>query len=174
MATAEAIHQLGLENVVLIGHSMGCQVVVETLTRHPGIASSGALIGPVVNAAERRPLKLVLRFVQSVARETASSVLPSVISWCRSGLLPTLHTFWPMLGYRIEDRIRAVEIPLTLVGGALDTMVPTSWLELLAKCVGGSTVNVTVVEDAAHQVMVTHPDRVAEQVLQISRTPDAA
>lgn len=166
---AEAVEHLGLDgDVTLIGHSMGCQVVVETLAREPGVASSAVLIGPVVNAAERRLRTLLWRFTQSVARETPYSVLPSLLAWIRSGPRMLIDSIPPMMDYPLEDHIGDVHAPLLLVAGAKDRMAPRYWLEQLRDRAGGPA-RVEVVDDASHQVMVTRPDRITELALELTR-----
>lgn len=163
-----AVRHLGLGDVVLIGHSMGCQVVTETLVLNPGIATSAALIGPVVNSTERRLGILTRRFFQSVLKETPSSVLPSLLAWARCGPRMLINTIPPMLGYRLEERITHVDIPLLLIAGAMDRLAPQEWLTELQRRSRGSA-QVEIVPGASHQVMVTHPARVTAAILALDR-----
>lgn len=165
---AESIRHLGLENLVLIGHSMGCQVVTETIALNPGIADSAVLIGPVVNITERKLGVLLRRFVQSVLKETPASVLPSLMAWAQCGPRMLFNTIPPMLGYRLEERIAEVEVPVLLVAGVMDRLAPRAWLEELKRCAGGDA-RIEVVHGASHQVMVTKPERVAEAILATAR-----
>lgn len=166
---ADAVDHLGLDgDVTLIGHSMGCQVVVETLAREPRVASSAVLIGPVVNAAERRLGTLLWRFAQSVARETPRSVLPSLLAWVRCGPRMLIDSVPPMLDYGLEEHIGDVHVPVLLVAGIHDRMATRPWLEQLRERAGGPA-RVEIVDDASHQVMVTHPDRVTALVLGLTR-----
>ncbi|MBN8882934.1 MAG: alpha/beta fold hydrolase, partial [Salana multivorans] len=47
------VRREGLADPVLVGHSMGAQVVVEVLARYPDLATRAVLVGPPVNASER-------------------------------------------------------------------------------------------------------------------------
>lgn len=161
---AEAIQHLGLQDLVLIGHSMGCQVVTETIASNPGIASSAVLIGPVVNVTDRKLGVLLRRFVQSVLKETPRSIMPSLISWLRCGPRMLVNTIPPMLGYRLEQRIADVDVPVLLVAGVMDRLAPRAWLEELSRCSGGES-RVEIVANASHQVMVTHPERITATIL---------
>ena len=58
------IDELGLDDPVIVGHSMGTQVVTDLAARRPEL-STVVLIGPVVNPAERRVLLQALRFLQA-------------------------------------------------------------------------------------------------------------
>lgn len=161
---AEALQRLDPDGVVLVGHSMGCQVVVEALADDPGIADAAVLIGPVVNAAERRLPSLLWRFLQAVLRETPASVAPSILGWLRTGPRMLIETVPTMLAYPLEDRIADVAVPLLLVAGRKDATAPRAWLDRLA-CAAGGEAFVEVVEDASHQVMVTHPGRVTAAIV---------
>lgn len=167
----EAVEALGLGDAVLIGHSMGTQVVVEALVRRPGIASSAVLIGPVVNAAERRVPLVVWRFLQSVFAETPASVAPSILAWLRCGPRMLFDTIPPMVDYRLEDRIAEVEVPVVILAGANDRLAPLAWLDRLGRAAGGGA-RVEVVSDASHQVMVTHPERVTATILDLAARDD--
>lgn len=167
----EAVEQLGLGDAVLIGHSMGAQVVVETLAQKPGIASSAVLIGPVVNDEERPLPLLVWRFLQSVLAETPASVAPSLLAWLRCGPRMLLDTVPPMVDFHLEQRIADVDVPVVLLAGAKDRLSPQSWLDRLARAAGGEA-HVDVVPEASHQVMVTHPERVTAAILDIAARDD--
>lgn len=167
----ETLEELGLADAVLIGHSMGCQVVTETLARKSSTASSAVLIGPIVNSAERRLPVVLLRFAQSVLRETPASVAPSILGWLRCGPRMLLATIPPMLAYRSEDRIGDVVAPILLVAGSRDRLAPSPWLEELRRRAGGD-VSVEVVEGASHQVMVTHPGLVTAAILRLADRSD--
>ncbi|MET0990335.1 MAG: alpha/beta fold hydrolase, partial [Glaciihabitans sp.] len=58
------IDELALNDPILVGHSMGTQVVTEVAARRHDL-STVVLIGPVINAKERNVLVQALRFVQA-------------------------------------------------------------------------------------------------------------
>lgn len=167
MVLTEALGRMGIEDAVLVGHSMGCQVVVEALARDQSVGIAGVLLGPVVNPAQRRLPRLVLRFAQSILRETPRSVTPSLLAWLRTGPRMLIDTFPTMVGYPIHERISAVGAPLLLLAGAKDRMAPRSWLERLAQAAGGEA-HILVVEDASHQVMVTDTGIVTDAALRFA------
>jgi pimeloyl-ACP methyl ester carboxylesterase len=161
---------LGPERPVLVGHSMGVQVVVEALARQPGLAERAILLGPVVRPADRRALRLVRRFMQSAAHETFSSAWLSVIAWLRCGPRWFVEIFPAMLNYPLEDRIADVAVPTMLLAGEHDLMAPRAWLEdLAARTAGPATVE--VVSGAAHQVMVSHTRLVADLCMAFAEDP---
>ncbi|MDI3330352.1 MAG: alpha/beta hydrolase [Micrococcus sp.] len=56
---AGTIGALGVASPVVIGHSMGCQVVVDAIAGHPELCCAYVLIGPTVDPAARRPRGLL-------------------------------------------------------------------------------------------------------------------
>lgn len=168
LALIDTIERLGLHDAVLVGHSMGVQVVVEALRRQPTIASAGVLIGPVVNGAERRAPTVVRRFLQAASRETPASAWPSIRAWLSCGPRWFIDTFPAMLAYPIEERIAEVRADLALIAGEYDRLAPGPWLDVLRAAAGSERVTVDVVPNASHQVMVTHPERVVDGCLDIA------
>ncbi len=161
----EIIRDLAVVDPVLIGHSMGTQVAVEALARAPGLAGGALLAAPVVNDRERSAGTVLRRFAESAIKETTSSALASVVSFLHAGPRWLVRDFGPMLRYRIEDRIRDVDAPLTVVGGQHDRVAPPDWCHRLADIRGD--VDVVIVEGAAHEMIHTNAAEVAQIALDL-------
>lgn len=163
---------LGLLEVrrpLLIGHSLGTQIAVEALATEPGLAEAAVLVGPVVNADERRLLRLALRFAQSSVHERARDAAISVREYLVSGLtwpnllLPTL------LEYPIEERIGQVDAALCLLAGEHDRTAPVGWLRRLQGAANRAPgVEVVVVAGAAHQVVINQADAVTREAVALA------
>ncbi|SDL50032.1 alpha/beta fold hydrolase [Tessaracoccus oleiagri] len=156
-SVVDVVSQLGLEAPILVGHSMGCQVVVEALALEPQLARAAVLMGPVVRPEDRRPVTVVRRFLKAASAETPASAWLSVAAFLRCGPRWFVEIFPAMTDYRIEERIGDVSVPVTLVAGERDALAPAGWLELLRERAGGPATS-HVVPGAAHQVMVSHAD----------------
>lgn len=160
------IRELSVTDPVLVGHSMGTQVAAESLVRAPGLARGAVLAAPVVNDRERNGGKLLWRFAQSAVKETPSSAWDSIRGFVHSGPRWLLRDFGPMLNYRIEDRIREIDVPLIVVAGEGDRIAPAQWCHRLASVRSG--VDVVVVEGAAHEMIHTHAADVARLALELT------
>ncbi len=70
-ATAELIGDLGIERVVLVGHSMGGPIALRFASRHPNLAEAIVLVGGAVfQFSALLGLREILRFVAERPRES--------------------------------------------------------------------------------------------------------
>lgn len=155
---AAAVHKTlirhGVKNPIIVGHSMGAQVVVELLARRPDYARAGVLIGPPVNDHERSLLKVGWRFAQSSIHESRALRIIALRAYLQCGIAWFVDVLPQMMRYPIEQRIKAVRVPMVLVRGEFDFVAPTSWLHRLG------AKNPHVVTGAAHSVIYAHDSAV--------------
>lgn len=117
------IAHYGLEDPVLLGHSMGTQVVTEVLARRDDLTHA-VLVSPVVDEAESSALVQAVRFVQSTSRESVHVAVMAVSAYLLCGFLYFLEVLPHMLRYRISDRIGAARARLLLIRGEFDRPSP--------------------------------------------------
>jgi pimeloyl-ACP methyl ester carboxylesterase len=117
------IDHYGLENPVLVGHSMGTQVVVEVLARRDDL-SHAVLVSPVVDEDEASAFVQAVRFAQSTARESLHIAVMAVSAYLLCGFLYFAEVLPHMLRYRISDRIGLVDARLLLIRGEFDRPSP--------------------------------------------------
>ncbi|MGB2558362.1 alpha/beta fold hydrolase [Cellulosimicrobium cellulans] len=104
--------------VVLVGHSMGAQVVAQAMADHPREAPAGVLVGPTADRhVGERPRALATLAVDYVLRCS----LPHYARQVRH-----------MLAHRLEDVVPHVPGRLVVVRGALDPIAPRRWCRELA------------------------------------------
>jgi pimeloyl-ACP methyl ester carboxylesterase len=155
---AALVESAGLVAPVLVGHSMGCQVVTEVLARHPGAGGAGVLIGPVVDEEARSPLRQAARLLRDGLHEPLRVNALITADYTRCGPRWYAATLPHMLGYRTEERIRDTAAPVLVVRGVKDPIAPAGWVQRLAAAAPrGSWAEVP---DAGHVAMYVEPDRV--------------
>jgi pimeloyl-ACP methyl ester carboxylesterase len=93
----------GLENPVVVGHSMGAQVVSRLAVDHPELTNRIVLMSPTMPAGER--------------------------SLLTGGWLLAKHLF----GDHIEDRLAEVRAKTLVICGDKDLIVPRSWSQRVAE-----------------------------------------
>ncbi|PWD52004.1 alpha/beta hydrolase [Serinibacter arcticus] len=153
----------GVQDPVLVGHSMGAQVVVETLARHPELATRSVLIGPPVNASERSPGWQVLRLAQSSLHESFGTRQQAIAGYLRCGPHWMMRVLPALLDYRIEDRIAAVRARLLVLRGSWDGIAPQGWIEELTAA--AARASHAEIEGASHAVVYEHFAETAALVL---------
>lgn len=173
------VGELSLDHPVFVGHSMGAQVVTELLAGGSNTAriaheAGVVLVGPPVNYRERRLVPLVLRFLQSSRHEPSTIRRIAVSAYLSTGLEWFFSVLPHMMNYPIEQRIRLLPCPVTLLRGEYDAVAPQPWIDLLGRNAGadvkakraGSCTHVTV-RGAAHSVIYDHDVDVYEAVLHL-------
>lgn len=140
---------------VLVGHSMGAQVVTEAAAQVPGLASGVVLIGPVTQPGTRSLLRQGWRLLRDGRHETARANWVVVSDYVRTGIRWYAATLPHMIDYPLEDRIADVHEPVLLVRGEHDPIAPPEYLErLAARAVDG---RVDQVPGEGHVVMMHRP-----------------
>jgi pimeloyl-ACP methyl ester carboxylesterase len=157
---AEYLVTAGISSPLLIGHSMGAQVVVETARRMS--AAGLVLIGPVVDERAPTAVQQGMRLARDVAHETPSSNWIVLTDYLRSGIRWYLTELPAMLGYRIEETLPLVDVPVLVLRGAKDRVAPEGWARSLARRASGS--RVVSVPGAGHVVQHTATAAVAAEV----------
>ena len=121
---ARFIQTEGLTDVVLVGHSMGSQVIATLAQRHPDLAGHLVLMAPTIEPERRTAARAIGSLARDVFRE------PPVVSWTvftdylfRTGLPYLLKQFPLVLDDRLEDRIHEVPGSLLLMRGTGDVIV---------------------------------------------------
>ena len=121
-----AVRARGARTLVLVGQSMGTQVVVEAARRHPDVVVSVVLVGPVINARRRRlPMQALDLgrdgFVEGIRM---NGVL--VTDYLRS-MRQYLFELGPMMRYPLERAVADVAQPVLVVRGTQDPIARQEW-----------------------------------------------
>ncbi|MFZ7086486.1 alpha/beta fold hydrolase [Curtobacterium sp. RRHDQ10] len=157
-AVEAVIDALGLDDPVLVGHSMGAQVVTEVAARRPSL-SDIVLISPVVDADARTVSESMVRFLQSAWHEPSAVRFHAVTAYVLCGW-HWFHKVLPkMLRYPIEQRADAVQARTLIIRGERDALVPRDWLRKLARVFPYAVLREVV--GGAHSVMHAQADAVA-------------
>lgn len=150
----------GLGGAVLVGHSMGCQVITALLRGAPAAATRAVLIGPTVDPRARTALGQGMRLARNAVLEPKTLVPVQARSYLACGPRTYLGTVGAMLADRIEDNLPHVQVPVLLVRGEHDPIAPRRWVTALRNL--ASQVASAQVRGAHHVVQWSHPQAVAD------------
>jgi pimeloyl-ACP methyl ester carboxylesterase len=154
----ESITVLGLTDPVLVGHSMGAQVVADLAARRPDLTAL-VLIGPVVNAAERTGPRQVLRFLQTARREPLRVKVVALTAYLLCGMRWFKVVLPEMMRYRLEDELPRIHAHTLVVYGEFDANCPPDWADTVVGLLPHA--QAWEVRDAAHSVIVAHARAIA-------------
>ncbi|PZE88234.1 alpha/beta hydrolase [Curtobacterium sp. MCBD17_008] len=157
-AVEAVIDELRLHDPVLVGHSMGTQVVTEVAARRPDV-SDVVLISPVLDPASRSVRRAALRFLRSSVHEPSAVRWHAVTAYALCGWHWFRKVLPEMIAYPIEERAADVQARTLVVRGEHDALVPRSWVRRLARALPYAVLREVV--GGAHSVMHAQADAVA-------------
>lgn len=135
---AAFLRHRGIARPVLVGHSMGTQVVVEIAARWPGIAGAAVLIGPTVDPTERTAPCQLARLAQDLIIESPRVLAAGAREYLRAG--PHLRRkMRAMLAHRPEHTYPKVGIPVLVLRGEHDRVVSREWAQEVARLLPDAT-----------------------------------
>ena len=153
----------GLEGSTVVGHSVGAQTAAELTTRHPGVVGGVVLVGPTVDRQARGVPALIRRWLANAPTEPMSFNALAGYEVCEIGPARMLRALRHAVDDAIEDKLAALTCPVLLVRGERDRIAPQEWLDELQR--RRPDAGLSVVPEAAHTVVYTHPVQLAQVIL---------
>ncbi len=130
-AVEEVLDYYSLDSSVLVGHSMGCQIVASVIRNAPSRADKAILISPSTNNQERTISQQSFRLMEDIFHETLKMNLITLNDYFHMGIARFLKTAGFMVSDKIEENITGIDIPLLFIRGGSDRIVPQRWIEYL-------------------------------------------
>ena len=156
---ARFLREEGVIDPVLVGHSMGTQVVTQLAVDHPELTDRLVLIAPTMDARARTLVRAGLRLLIDTTREPLVAngvVLTDYLFRC--GIPYYLRQLPHLLGDAIEERLPRISADTLVIRGDGDRVSPEAWSRRVSELVPHGTF-ATV--HGPHVVMYTDPVRVA-------------
>lgn len=154
-ALAAWLGAVGLQRVVLVGNSLGCQIIVELADRHPGAIQAAVLAGPTMDRHARTAPRQIARWLLDWTMERPSLAAAHARDYYEAGVRRGLKTFRYALRHRIEEKLGALTAPTLVVRGSRDRIVPQAWAEEVTA--GLPRGRLEVIQGAPHCVNYTRP-----------------
>ncbi|MFT2706345.1 alpha/beta fold hydrolase [Clavibacter zhangzhiyongii] len=164
---AEVVRMHGLVDPVIVGHSMGAQIVAQLAVDQPGIADRIVLIGPTLDPRKRGVVRAGLALGRDTLREPLmSNAVVLGDYFLRCGIPYYLRQLPHLIVDRIEDRAGRIRARTLVVVGHRDAVVDRSFAEDLAALIPRGSVHVA---RGPHVVMFTDPEGVARAIVEHAR-----
>ncbi len=166
-AVASFIRDLGLEHPVVVGHSMGTQVVAQLGADEPDLAGRLVLIAPVVWPDARsfwRAARLLA--VDGLREPPIVTVLAMNDYLFRAGIPYMVEQTPHLIGNRMEDVLDGIRVPTLVICGEADPIVPLDWgREVAERIPGGRFATVR----GPHVAMFTDAGEIARLITEFAR-----
>lgn len=117
---------------ILVGHSMGCQIISLLDAAAPRLCGPLVFISPTVNKHERTAPKQLLRLLQDTTKEPLNVNLTIMRDYLRYGFRRYLQTQRYMINDCIEARMPSHHQPSRVVRGSNDLISPHDWAKYLS------------------------------------------
>ena len=168
-ALAAWMKVLDLQRVVLVGNSLGCQIIADFATRHGHHIHAAVLAGPTMDRHGRTAGQQLGRWLVDWTQEPPSLAAAHLRDYARAGLRRVWKTFRYALHDAVEEKFPALSAPTLVVRGARDPIVPQRWAEEVTASLPAGELK--VIPGAPHVVNYTTPlefTRVIEEFLRNS------
>lgn len=152
---AEVMGRLELDAPVVVGHSMGSQIIAQTIGEHPQLCSGYVLIGPTVDPAGRSLRAHEWRLFRDSLREPPKTNAVIFRNYLRMGPVRYLRTAHYMFADRIEETILGCAVPGLVVRGQQDPIANHNWSRHLAHLAPDA--ELVEIPRARHAVQHTRP-----------------
>jgi pimeloyl-ACP methyl ester carboxylesterase len=152
----------GVEHAFFLGNSAGCQTIAELAVHRPGLVERAVLQGPTTDRHARNVAIQVLRWLLCGFLEPLALFPVLLRDYLDSSFRRTKFTVSAMLADRIETKLPRLDMPVLVVRGKWDPIVPQAWAEEVTRLLPRG--RLVVIPGAAHAVNFSRPTELARIV----------
>lgn len=153
--------EMNLGRAILVGNSLGCQVIIEFAQRHPARVLSAVLVGPTMDP-DKRSGRLLWDVLRDAVKEKPSLIMRHAVDDVRAGFVRIVRTFGYGLEHPVQRKLRRVLCPTLVVRGQNDPIIPQRWARRVADLLPrGRFVEIP----GPHALNYSAPDRLVEVMM---------
>lgn len=153
----------GLGQPVLVGHSMGTQIVAEAAAQRPDLFRELVLVAPTVNRTERTIGWQTWRMVQDLLGESPEVVAIGMRNYAKTGPRWFIKKLRSMMDHSVEEVLPKILAHTLVIRGNRDRVCPRSWVEEVTSLIPGATM--VEIEARGHETMVKDGACVAGHIM---------
>jgi 2-hydroxy-6-oxonona-2,4-dienedioate hydrolase len=150
------MQEMALPPAVLLGNSLGCQIIVNFALRYPERITRAVLVGPTMDPKARTIRQAALRLLLDAPCEPLTYLPVLMREYLAAGIWRTIRTLQYAFADTIEEHLPKVHIPTLIVRGARDPIVPQDWAEEVHRLLPDS--QFVVLPRAGHAVNFNSPE----------------
>ena len=143
---------LALEHPVLVGHSMGTQVVAEAARLRPDLFDELVLIAPTVNRHERSIRVQAWRMVQDLYNDDPRVLALGIQNYLKAGPRWFSKKLRSMMAHQIEATLPHIQAHTLVIRGLRDPVSPHDWATEVTALVPHA--RLAEIEGRGHETMV--------------------
>lgn len=147
---------------VMIGNSLGAQVIVDFATRYPERLDRAVLVSLTIDPEARQVSSQVWRLLVDALHEPAEMYWIAVTDYLRAGLRRVLQTLRHALADPVARKLPQLACPMLVIRGGRDPIVPQRWAERTVRLIGDG--ELVIFPRAAHAVNFNSPEALNAEV----------
>jgi pimeloyl-ACP methyl ester carboxylesterase len=155
---------LELDQVVLVGNSMGGPVSLEVAHQAPDRVAGVVLASPAGGVHNQPFVRALGQLARDATRESPAMARVAVPDYLRFGPVATFHLFSELARFPSLERMLHTPVPTLAVVGSRDPLMPPpSRVRELGR-LAPQELTVVLIEGAAHAMNFSHPGELAHVV----------
>jgi pimeloyl-ACP methyl ester carboxylesterase len=163
-ALLEVLDALGLEQVVLVGNSMGGPISLE-VAHSARERVAGVVLAAPAGGMHNQPLaRALVQLARDVSRESPRMVRVVLPDYLHFGPVNALHLFGELVRFPSLERILRTPVPTLAVIGTRDPLMPPPWRVQEVGRLAPPHLTIAVIEGAAHAMNFSHPGELAHVI----------
>lgn len=143
-------------HAVLLGNSVGCQVISTLASRAPDRVRAAVLVAPTMDPSAGSAPRLLARLLLDGPRERPSELPLDLGDYRRAGVGGIWRTFQDAARAPVFDQLRAMAMPTLVVRGSRDPIVSAAWSRQVSELLPDG--RLAIVQGAPHAVNYSAPE----------------
>jgi 2-hydroxy-6-oxonona-2,4-dienedioate hydrolase len=151
-----------VERAVVVGNSIGAQIVADLAARRPERCVGVVLLGPTTDPEVRSIPAQVWRWMINSRRDESAAGGGMVTAYWQAGIGRVARTFQYSVRDRIVEKLPRITAPALVIAGSADPIAPLHWTRRVCELLQDG--RLVVLDGAAHSMHGNRPEEVADAV----------